>query len=972
MNKKRLWSVTVVFFFLSFFAFAGQGLMWEAGKLRVSKTDYFDIIYGETNSITAAILYENADNIYRELAAEYGIEISSGSLSFPVVITQGVEEFNAYYTYFPYNHIVIYDTAEISDLAVFSQTLLSVFTHELTHALTYNYKDESFKRASAIFGDAFAGHYITVTSGMAEGATVSYESSKGEGRLNDPYALQMVRQAKLENKFPTYSDVKGASDAYPGGSFYYFNGAFAEFLQKTFGMHKYAEFWYRCINLKNYTAGRAFKKTFGIKIDRAWEMFKEDFYVPQVQSADPVKDGYARDFFEPDSKDFSKKNNAGSLYSDVRAGSGGLVFLDDSCNTVYSFRDGKLQKLFSHDYIDYVNVSGDSRFVTAGYYSLAYANTKHKAGVYDMQTKKWIPVEGTNIVNPVVVCSGGEYYLVYQQYEIQKYNICVQKLFDQQEKKVLTLQAGAVPSSFTELGNGSFAFIKKNGLDFSICVCKTDFSDMQQYDFPLKGGRLRELSVYKEPDSQLSLCFSWALKETLPRFGMLQLNDGTFKLSGEDVSGGVYYPVIREGQVYYTGQFFRQNRLMFRELAKFSLDEYKSETAQPQEQALPSLPGPSEGEGRLVPEQIPYKPYKSMQYAFSGLLLPVSLVSSKEFVSLGNSATNDFSLGLTYFTSLPWDSGLFMLSGGYSFSTESVNFGFQYSGGTGSNLLKYTLDSTLEFDMTGFKQNCNLAQASLAFDFGKRSMLGLSVQAEADYGRVSYTNSKGNVVKDNRDVYVKTVQAAALSYSNIIFSGPGTFEKQGLSFTTTILHNFEEKVATNPQNIMDFYDLSFDLLLYVPKLIPVICPENYTYNLPLKLQAGLFSFETVAAAPVSVGAETILLGYNIQRAVRGISALFINALTVSLQYTGALDFPNIDTYSTNWHFLLLPSYIDELKNNKFKYKDYASLKLKLGFTPNIGTFANSNARFNLYCAWNFGKEENLPADIISFGFEGKF
>ena len=47
--------------------------------------------------------------------------------------------------------------------------------------------------ASKIFGDVISGHYITVTNGMAEGATVSYESSKGEGRLNDPYALQMIR-----------------------------------------------------------------------------------------------------------------------------------------------------------------------------------------------------------------------------------------------------------------------------------------------------------------------------------------------------------------------------------------------------------------------------------------------------------------------------------------------------------------------------------------------------------------------------------------------------------------------------------------------------------------------------------------------------------------------------------------------------------------------------------------------------------
>ena len=152
-----------------------------------------------------------------------------------------------------------------------------------------------------IFGDAITNHYFTVTSGMAEGATVSYESSKGEGRLNDAYSLQMVRQAKIEDQFPTYSDVKGASDAYPMGSFYYFNGAFAEFLQRNFGMHKYSEFWYRCINgehLTDFAAAGAFKNTFGIKLNRAWKMFENSLQVPSVAAANPVTAGQAFDFFD--------------------------------------------------------------------------------------------------------------------------------------------------------------------------------------------------------------------------------------------------------------------------------------------------------------------------------------------------------------------------------------------------------------------------------------------------------------------------------------------------------------------------------------------------------------------------------------------------------------------------------------------------------------------------------------------------
>ena len=134
-----------------------------------------------------------------------------------------------------------------------------------------------------------AGKHILVTgasSGMgrffsrmiaAEGATVSYESSFGEGRLNDSYVLQMLRQAKIEDQFPSYSDVKGAADSYPANAFYYFNGAFAQFLQQNYGMDKYAEFWFRCVNAKYFTAAGAFKQAFGMKLNKAWKLFEESF-----------------------------------------------------------------------------------------------------------------------------------------------------------------------------------------------------------------------------------------------------------------------------------------------------------------------------------------------------------------------------------------------------------------------------------------------------------------------------------------------------------------------------------------------------------------------------------------------------------------------------------------------------------------------------------------------------------------------
>lgn len=984
-NKKRIVALAAVFLIAEFLLQAWQGKMAGAKKLYVSQTRWFDIIYAEESAQTAQILYENADDILLEITSEYCSKPGE-HLRFPVVITRGVEQFNAYFTYYPYNHIVVYDTAEIQDLAVFSQTLLSVFTHELTHLVTYNLKTTFWNAASLMFGDAMAGHYLTVTSGMAEGATVSFESSHGEGRLNDPYALQMVRQAKIEGQFPKYSDVKGASDAYPGGAFYYFNGAFAEFLQSNFGMQKYAEFWIRCVNLKNLSAGGAFKKTFGIKIDKAWQLFYDRYEVPTVENKNPVEGGQAKDFFKPDSSSYSIKNNAGSVYSNLRVCDKGLVYLDEQCNTVYFVPDSadvtstlRIQKLFSHDYIDSVNVSSDGRYVSIGYYTGAAAQIKHCACVYDMQTKKWLSVKGTNIVSPSVVGSGDSYYFVWQDYKTQVYSICAAEITDngtidlEQNKQTLAFKQGDVPSGFTDLGtgDGSFAFIKKSGLDFSICISDCRFDDLKEYKLPVEELRLQSVSAARNEEGQLALYFSWATKQTLPRLGVLSLETGTVWLSEQNISGGVYYPVLQNGQIFYIGQFFRQNRLL--SLA----GEGEGTTASVEKLEL-LKPAPAQNIITTLPPDIlsaptfPAQPFSRWQYAFKGLLLPIASLKSREFITLGGGRSFDIDKGVTYITALPWDSGIFQLTGGYGSLTQSGGFGITYQNGTDTSLFNYQLDASLELDGSGFKQTHGEAIAASTIDFGKRSAVGFQLQTDVDYGRVSHVAADGKVNNNDKTQYIKTVQAASAAYSNISRTGPGTYEKGGASFSLVFIHNYEKKLETENGQIMDFYDLAFSMTGCIPKLIPILCRDNYTYNLPVKLNVDIFNFQQSLLTPFMAQAETILFGYDIQKALPGVSALFVNSVALSLVYTSSLGFPQLDGNVSNWRFLRIPQYISEFQQKDYIYTDYATLKLSLGVTPNVGTFANPNARFDLYLSYHFGKKQNLPEKVLEFGFDAKF
>ena len=94
-----------------------------------------------------------------------------------------------------------------------------------------------------------------------------------------------VVQAKLDDDFPSWRDVTGARDTYPGGTdAYIFGGEFALYLQNKYGFSKYAQFWSKAgssLSL-SFCAG-IFKKTYGISLSDEWKEFKQSLEVPQVE-----------------------------------------------------------------------------------------------------------------------------------------------------------------------------------------------------------------------------------------------------------------------------------------------------------------------------------------------------------------------------------------------------------------------------------------------------------------------------------------------------------------------------------------------------------------------------------------------------------------------------------------------------------------------------------------------------------------
>ena len=118
--KKRLSSL-LVFLFCIF--------SLSAVETKVVETRHFKIIYDERTENAAKEIYSFAENAYTSLVHFFK---EDPFLFIPVYIEPEEKVYNAYYTSFPYNRIVIYDAPVHHTLDNTENTLYMTFLHELS------------------------------------------------------------------------------------------------------------------------------------------------------------------------------------------------------------------------------------------------------------------------------------------------------------------------------------------------------------------------------------------------------------------------------------------------------------------------------------------------------------------------------------------------------------------------------------------------------------------------------------------------------------------------------------------------------------------------------------------------------------------------------------------------------------------------------------------------------------------------
>ena len=999
MMKKIL--KILVFFLIGQSAFAYSGLMaGQAGKLKIAKTRYFDIIYTPQSEATANLLFEKADGLFEELCQLYKVP---NKFRTTVTIGHSQDMFNAYFTAFPYNSIVMYDTPPTDSLMVFSDSFLNTFRHELTHAISYNSKNKFWHGASRIFGDVINPALFTITMGWAEGAAVSTESNLGEGRQNSDLHKLLVKQAKIEGKFPKYSEIHGARDISPGGNLsYYFGGAFSEYLQKKYGFEKYAQFWYNAVNIQRpsylfYFSN--FKKVYGIKIAQAWEEFFDSIEIPDV-NANPWEEDWCSL-----QKSSSMMNVGRSMYPALTASRIGYAYYDYYTSKII-FIDKKTEKAKtvakSYNFLG-MSISSDGKFIALSSYRPHNNFTKTYLSLVNTENKAVYNLKEPGLRDGTVFFSNGNYYVaavktISQNSSLKIYKINLNKknkITDVTEISEFKAPFGKQIFSTSGTMDGKILFAYKDGLDFSICVY--DFEQNLFRQFFANAPDTDEKSVFLQLNTAVNgkVSFTFTQKGTMPRLGIFNYNsdfsDTSFDFCTKDSSGGVFNSgLIDDGKkAVFVGHFFEEMKIMLADLSKMNfrsvsaigkefeqlslkenLPNGDNDFPKIQENLISEKKSDENSEEKL-PIESESKKYSSFKYTFTGphgVFAPLGMTHSYGFRKNQNGTFSLTQLlnpiGVSYFSASPWTNPIWGLSASYNPFTES--FSVSALAHFAGNKTVCRLEGNSEFDFSGFKQTYETLNFLYIQRIAGTTFFEIADNGVFFYGRQSFFDL-GEKIKEqgilnifgilkNPDMtkYLYASNVIMMGLGNINKLSPDTNSQIGWNAFVTFQNNFFESFAAKNDIISNSYNLGLFFSVKIPKLLPF---EMYkmTLNLPTSLSAELFPSQNYFA---SLSAAMILFATEIQRSTNTLPLFFFNRFSVKTSYTGNF----ADTISTSLPNMAIqntPIYAEKLFTGKAEYYDELAFTVSLEATPNFGGFARSNFKLSFDCSLLF-RPYNLP------------
>ena len=905
--KKSFASLLFVLFFL-FPVNASGGLMAGQGQVRSVSTKYFEILFTQKTEQSAFILLQHADEIYEELRALFEIE-SYSDFRIPVVLTSSTDEYNAYFTNYNFNHIVLFDVLISDTYAVFEDTLLDTFRHELTHALLINLRNSFWQGFDSVMGDLYNwGCYVVMPTLIKEGASIYAESYGGYGRLNDGYYLHAVRQAKLQGSFPRVGDVSGARDIYPWENVsYQFGGPFTQWLIEKYGMQKYVLFWDNAVNMKSFVFAQAFKKAYGIKLTDAWNDFYASIEVPLIEK-EPLQNEAV--------SSFDTSVSDGKLYSSLCSCDKGIAYLNQTDGSVWyaSFNeDGSVAKarlLFSKTGAKRIALSKDGQYLAVCYSFFSGSLCLSRTCIYSFEKDSWTELSQESVSDIGFARFNGQTALCLLHAEGSVQNLSVFTLTPSSFGRVACkcvfekkLARGCVFFSPCDGGTNTLAFLcRKNALWSLVLLSLTDgsFYEAPVSDFPLS---VRSLSFCSEENNEVSLCFSWCSKNSFPRLGMVTISREmlSFSFMNSDLSGGVYVPVSVDGRTFlYAADFVTGSSLYKLDASKLSFDSV-------QKKLLPS----SDFEYTESFVTIDSLSWNHLYYG-KGTLVPFSNI--KSYGRTGSVASRIIFPGLTWMTNTVWDSDEFSASlgvnpgGGFLSPLQSKDFELaaqiHFGSGQQPSFLQYNANAQVFFNQNGFSQVSADLALKTALPFANNMSLVLQNESLLLYTKERLSFS---------DTFI-----AQLGF--IHQSGSGRYAQAGCAlqfvFDAYFEHALDDSFELTP--LLNCYPA---LIVRLPQLLPFTCGNGITANLPFRAQ---FLFYPSKSMPVDLQLTTVVFSWDIQKGFVAFP-LYLNCITLACKYECLL----------------------QLVQGQEVFWDVASTELLLDFAYNSGAAASRQALITL-------------------------
>ncbi len=571
MKKKfSLHRILLIFFFLFFSSslYAG-GVLSSPRKVYVIKTNHFEIIFPTESAQTAYYIAENADSLYERAHQKVTIQ---NDFVMPIIISPDSSVLNVIYTNLPYNRIVIYDAvADKDDKGNEGDILLSLLYKEIFRAVSCSVRSPFNELIYKwVVGDPYQPvSYLNLPFSFVE-AYADIESAT----VNDAYYQQLLIQAKIEGKFPTWLQTAAIRDIHPGNDLCYAAASgFAAYLMQSRGLEKYGEFWNECGKLHPYFMNGIFRKVYGQKLSKVWKEFEDSVPLPQAMEQMAVREDMSRELSE---------NDRQGAFENILYTNYGMVWYDSIRHEVdiYDF-DSSLkirQLLFIADDISKLSLSPDGRYISASF-TRSKSRPEFKEDItriFDLKERKFLKPKYPVRDAAFITDSEGNTQLA--GIDVQNKNavlVIYPFLEDEDDKESIyerlyekNFERRQIISSLAAAEDGGLAYLLKDVDGTKIVIEKPEAKEAYSWELKdTEGQQIEPLSLNYMRKSGI-ITFSYYPQElgSLARAGYITIDQNGLQhiyIQNGDISGGVYYPVFEEGKLYYCAKKFSHNELRF-------------------------------------------------------------------------------------------------------------------------------------------------------------------------------------------------------------------------------------------------------------------------------------------------------------------------------------------------------------------------------------------------------------------------